>query len=104
MVFSLLLFDLQEDLTITMTDPNEPFIAKQAVLACSSKISEETPVVSGYDWNNGVDYDVLLGSYLNSGFQATNFGKAVLEINKMVNCIMICCDNIVFINKLNNIS
>lgn len=67
-----------------MTDPNEPLIAKQAVLASSSKISDETPIVTGYDWNNGIDYDVLLKSYLNSGFQATNFGKAVQEINKMV--------------------
>lgn len=67
-----------------MTTPTEPEIAKQAVLVASSKISDETPVVSGYEWNNGIDYDALLSSYLNSGFQATNFGKAVQEINKMV--------------------
>lgn len=61
-----------------------PSIAKEAVLTASHKIAAETPVVHGYDFNAGIDYDALLGTYLNSGFQATNFGKAVQEINKMV--------------------
>lgn len=62
----------------------EPQIAKDAVLVSSSKMPDDTPKVQGYDWNNGINYDQLLGSYINSGFQATNFGKAVNEINKMV--------------------
>lgn len=62
----------------------EPIIAKQAVLAASSKIDDKTPIVGGYDWNKGIDYDSLLGSYITSGFQATNFGKAIQEIEKMV--------------------
>lgn len=66
-----------------MTDAAEPTIAKQAVLIASEKIDDGTPIVSGYEWNHGIDYDQLLQSYLNSGFQATNFGKAVQEINKM---------------------
>lgn len=41
--------------------------------------------MEGYDFNNGIDYSALLASYRTSGFQATNFGKAVEEINKMVN-------------------
>lgn len=61
-----------------------PSIAKEAVLTASQKIADETPIVEGYDFNAGINYDALLGSYLNSGFQATNFGKAVQEINKMV--------------------
>ena len=40
--------------------------------------------IRGYDLNNGLDYEKLLQSYLNTGFQATNFGKAVNEINRMV--------------------
>lgn len=64
---------------------SEPFIASQAVLAVSSKIADDTPIVSGYDFNNGIKYDDILKSYITSGFQATNFGKAVQEINKMVN-------------------
>lgn len=62
----------------------EPQIAKDAVLVSSSKLPDGTPQVIGYDWNNGINYDQLLDSYVNSGFQATNFGKAVNEINKMV--------------------
>lgn len=66
------------------TDNQEPAIAKDAVLVASSKLPADTPVVSGYDWNKGLDYDRLLQTYLTSGFQATNFGKAVQEINNMV--------------------
>lgn len=39
----------------------------------------------GYDWNNGIDYKELLSTYKYCGFQATNFGLAVDEINNMVN-------------------
>lgn len=42
--------------------------------------------VTGYDFNKGVNYDDLLKTYLNCGFQATNFGLAVEEINKMITC------------------
>lgn len=63
---------------------SEPGIAKEAVLLPSSKLPDDTPVVSGYDWNQGIDYNRLFESYLTSGFQATNFGLAVNEINKMV--------------------
>lgn len=66
------------------SDYQEPTIAKDAVLVASTKLPSDTPIVSGYDWNSGIDYDRLLRSYLTSGFQATNFGQAVEEINKMV--------------------
>lgn len=62
----------------------EPQIAKDAVLVSSNKLPDDTPQVKGYDWNDGINYEQLLDSYVNSGFQATNFGKAVNEINKMV--------------------
>lgn len=62
----------------------EPQIAKDAVLTKSVKLPDQTPEVAGYNWDNGINYDQLLKSYLYSGFQATNFGKAVDEINKMV--------------------
>lgn len=62
----------------------EPEIAKEAVLQQSAKLPDSTPIVKGYDFNNGINYHELLNSYKNSGFQATNFGKAVDEINKMV--------------------
>ncbi|KAI8870696.1 Deoxyhypusine synthase [Ramicandelaber brevisporus] len=40
-------------------------------------------IVCGYDFNNGVNYDALLQTYARTGFQATSFGQAVEEINKM---------------------
>lgn len=61
-----------------------PGIAKEAVLQQSSSLPEDTPIVTGYDFNAGVDYAAIMASYRNSGFQATNLGKAIDEINKMV--------------------
>jgi hypothetical protein len=54
---------------------------------------------TGYDWNKGVNYKALLETYRFCGFQATNFGLAVEEINKMVcnilnhinNFVLLCC-------------
>jgi deoxyhypusine synthase len=52
-----------------------------AVLVASDTLPEGTPVIRGYDFNRGVNHDELLNSLLLSGFQATNFGKAVQEVN-----------------------
>lgn len=46
-------------------------------------------IVSGYKWND-VIYKDLFESYFTTGFQATNFGKAVNEINKMIECRSRC--------------
>eukprot|EP01113_Clastostelium_recurvatum_P040933 TRINITY_DN6437_c0_g1_i1.p1 TRINITY_DN6437_c0_g1~~TRINITY_DN6437_c0_g1_i1.p1 ORF type:complete len:379 (-),score=69.08 TRINITY_DN6437_c0_g1_i1:21-1106(-) len=59
-----------------------PSIAKQAVLVPSSPLEGATEV-RGYDFNQGLDYERLLASYLTTGFQATSFGQAIDEINKM---------------------
>ncbi|CAD7004637.1 probable deoxyhypusine synthase [Ceratitis capitata] len=64
----------------------EPDIAKEAVLKRSENIPEGTSIVKGYDWNQGIDYSKLLQSYVNTGFQATNLGLAIKEINKMLDC------------------
>ena len=61
-----------------------PKLAAEAVLVHSSTLPGYEEVVKGYDWSKGVDYSALLDSYTSSGFQATNFGNAVEEINKMV--------------------
>ncbi|XP_061724989.1 probable deoxyhypusine synthase [Cydia pomonella] len=63
-----------------------PDVALNAVLQPSQELPAETPIVTGYDWELGTDYNKLLESYVNSGFQATSFGKAVAEINKMLKC------------------
>lgn len=61
-----------------------PDVAVSAVLQPSQELPAETPIVMGYDWEHGTDYNKILESYVHSGFQATNFGKAVEEINKML--------------------
>lgn len=66
----------------TMAMP--PSLATDAVMVQSESMPVGTETVQGYDFNKGIDYHALLQSYTRSGFQATNFGKAVEEINKMV--------------------
>lgn len=61
-----------------------PDCAKEAVLVKSQKLPQQTPAVSGYNWEDGVNYQKLFDSYLTSGFQATNLGLAVKEIDKML--------------------
>ena len=69
--------------------PNEdvPLVATGAVLVHSVEMPADSVKVKGYDFNQGVDYHKILQSYLTSGFQATNFGLAIEEINKMVRLI-----------------
>lgn len=62
----------------------EPAVAKDAVLRPSERLAEDTPQVQGYDFNEGVNYSKLFESYVNTGFQATNLGLAMREINRMV--------------------
>ena len=40
--------------------------------------------VQGYDFNKGIDHHQLLRSFRTSGFQATNFGLAVEEVQRML--------------------
>jgi len=61
-----------------------PSVATEAVLVGSEPMPEDSVKVSGYDFNGGVDHHALLRSYLTSGFQATNFGLAVDQINAML--------------------
>lgn len=65
-----------------------PNILEEAVLKPTVKDSDFNPKdeVKGYDFNKGIDYDQLLKTYRNLGFQATNFALAVEEINKMIEC------------------
>jgi len=55
----------------------------ETVLVKSVEMPPESIKVQGYDFNKGVDHNALLDSFLTSGFQASNFGMAVKEINRM---------------------
>ncbi|KAJ1948045.1 hypothetical protein EC988_005332, partial [Linderina pennispora] len=65
------------------TNSQIPDVAANAVLVESAKMPADTKVIKGYDFENGVDYNALLGSYLTTGFQASNFGRAVEIVNHM---------------------
>ena len=66
------------------TDPMtyDPVISRK--LLFTGELPVPPVVVRGYDFNKGIDFHELLSSYKYSGFQATNFGLAVDQINQMV--------------------
>ena len=45
--------------------------------------------VTGYDFNQGVDFDQLINCFKTTGFQATNLGFAIDLINEMVKLFLI---------------
>jgi deoxyhypusine synthase len=47
-------------------------------------LPEGTPIVQGFDFNKGLDYEALFASLKTTGFQATSFGQAVEEVNRML--------------------
>lgn len=67
-----------------MASQELPEILTEAVLVKSESMPSDSKKVSGYDFNKGVDHHALLQSFATSGFQATNFGLAVEQINAMV--------------------
>ena len=66
-------------------------VMQPSAAAATEKLanSAETYEIKGYDLNNGIDYEKILSAYKTTGFQATNFSKAVDEINRMVTTIKI---------------
>ena len=64
---------------------NEAQSALDAVLLKSVEMPAGTPTVQGYDFEGDLDLQKLLDSMLTSGFQATQLGRAVDEVNA-------CCD------------
>ncbi|KAJ1856944.1 Deoxyhypusine synthase [Coemansia sp. RSA 638] len=60
-----------------------PNVATAAVLVRSESMPDDVQPIRGYDFEKGVDYNMLLSTYVNTGFQASNFGRAVDIVNKM---------------------
>jgi len=66
-----------------MADSGEvPAIITDSVFVQSEAVQSQ--VVQGYDFNNGVDYDALLDSFVTTGFQAMNLGRAIEEVRAML--------------------
>jgi len=53
------------------------------VLGESEEMPANTPTCMGYDFNLGVTFEGVMNSHANMGFQATNLGLAINEINRM---------------------
>jgi len=64
-------------MTTSQTDPTT------WVLGESEEMPEGTPTCQGYDFNLGVNYEGIMGSFAHMGFQATNLGAAIEEIKRM---------------------
>ncbi|CAL8306131.1 unnamed protein product [Merluccius merluccius] len=58
--------------------------AMKLILKPSADILLDMPKIRGYDFNKGVDHQALLQSYMTTGFQASNMGLAINEINRMI--------------------
>ncbi|GJQ10982.1 hypothetical protein GpartN1_g2773.t1 [Galdieria partita] len=64
-----------------------PHFVIENVLKSSCQLDQKDMIpVKGYDFNQGIQYDQLFHSFLQTGFQATNFALATQEINRMLNC------------------
>ena len=61
-----------------------PTSALDAVLLKSVEMPSGTRTVCGYDFEGAFDFQQMLDAMLTSGFQATEFGRAVDEVNKML--------------------
>jgi len=64
-----------------------PSEATNAVLVPGNELPEGEYEVRGYEFEKGkkVDWDELMDSYLTIGYQASHFGKAIIEIERMRN-------------------
>ena len=63
---------------------DDPASALDAVLLKSVEMPAGTPTVRGYDFEGPLDLQKMLDSMLTSGFQATQLGRAVVEVNRML--------------------
>lgn len=58
-------------------------IARKNLLRAGEKV--EGTSIKGYNFDNGVDYAKLIGSFGSTGFQASDFSRAVKITNNMIN-------------------
>lgn len=69
---------------IKSVDTGEHSVAHGNVIFRSERMADDAPIVKGYDFNQGINYEQLFASMKYTGFQATCMGEAMEEINKMV--------------------
>ncbi|MEX0920462.1 MAG: deoxyhypusine synthase [Candidatus Pacearchaeota archaeon] len=57
-------------------------IARESILKPSKEI--EGISIKGYDFNQGIDYEKIVKSYLSTGFQASHLAKSIDIVKKMI--------------------
>lgn len=72
--------------------------ALQAVLAKSGEIPPEAQAVRGWDFDNGCSLDGIMNAMLHTGIQATALGRAVQEVNRMVELISLYTISPILVN------
>ncbi|MCR4327868.1 MAG: deoxyhypusine synthase [Nanoarchaeota archaeon] len=65
-----------------MVSPDKEKFARKNILRKSKEV--EGKVISGYNFNKGVNYQEILKSFSTTGIQASNFAIAVDIINEMI--------------------
>ena len=58
--------------------------AQSTVFKTPVPLDKTIPSVRGYDFSDGLNYDKLFSSFATIGAQATSFGKAIEEVNRML--------------------
>ena len=66
------------------TLPTDVDAATGAVLIQSEDLPPSTPIVVGPSFDSPFTLDSVLSSFLTTGFQATNLGLAIAEVNRMI--------------------
>lgn len=69
---------------------------RSIVLKESEDLEGRLEKISGYDFNNGVDYSKILKSMILTGFQASNLGEAIEIVNNMVSMLS-CFVTLIFV-------
>lgn len=63
-----------------------PQVALDSILVKSEKVPDDAIKVKGYDFNEGLNYEKLMQHFKTTGFQAMHLGKAIEEVNRMLEC------------------
>jgi len=65
-------------------NPHIPSVSASAVLGESESMPDDHPICKGHNFETSPNtIDAIMSSMLSTGFQATNVGKAIEEINRM---------------------
>jgi deoxyhypusine synthase len=61
-----------------------PDCAAASVLVKSGEVPADAEAVAGPDFEAGIDYEALVRTYKYMGFQGTQLGRVIDEVNRMV--------------------